>query len=254
MVAHALITGAAGGLGAAIAARFAAVGDVTLADRRADELEAVADGLDGVGRVRTQATDLRDPAAVTGMVDVAWEAGPVTVLVNAAGIYPSVRLDELDADLWDAVLDLNARAPALATARLGALVKEAGTEAVVVNISSTAANRGRPGSGPYTASKAALDGFTKVAALELAPAIRVVGIAPGFVGVGSVVNPVAESYAAVVGRNPLGRPGTPEDIAAAAFWVTTPEASWMTGSVVAVDGGSSAGSREVPLLWHEPQM
>jgi NAD(P)-dependent dehydrogenase (short-subunit alcohol dehydrogenase family) len=122
--------------------------------------------------------------------------------------------------------------------------------ASVVNISSGAALRARPGGGPYASSKAALEMATRAAALELGPhGIRVNAVSPGFVAVGSECNPVAPEYAAAVSANPLGRPGTPADIARAVCWIAGENASWITGEILRVDGGSGTGAGHLPRLW-----
>lgn len=91
---------------------------------------------------------------------------------------------------------------------------------------------------------------TRAAALELgAHRIRVNAVSPGFVLVNSDCNPVSAQYAEAIGTNPLGRPGTPQDIARAVCWLAGPEASWITGEVLRVDGGSSAGALHLPRIW-----
>ena len=122
-----------------------------------------------------------------------------------------------------------------------------------MNISSGAAQRARPGGGPYASSKAALEMATRAAALELGRhGIRVNAVSPGFVAVDSAANPVAENYRAVVSRNPLGRPGVPADIARAVRWIAGDEASWVTGEILRVDGGSGTGAADLPRLWPPP--
>lgn len=91
---------------------------------------------------------------------------------------------------------------------------------------------------------------TRAAALELgALGIRVNAVSPGFVLVDSDVNPVSAEYARSIDVNPLGRPGTPEDVARAVCWLAGPEASWITGETVRVDGGSSTGALHLPRIW-----
>ncbi|MFJ8921557.1 SDR family NAD(P)-dependent oxidoreductase [Streptomyces sp. NPDC102415] len=259
---HVLITGAAGGIGRAIAEEFAAEGAVlTLADRDREALEAVAAqlratgpgaGSDGrVGPVRTITVDLTRPEAAEDLVRRPWEtSGPVDVLVNAAGVYPSLDMGEVTAADWDRLFAVNLRAPVLATAAFSRLAAEHGQGGAVVNISSGSALRARPGGGPYASSKAALEMATRAAALELgAQGIRVNAVSPGFVPVDSACNPVSEEYAAAIGANPLGRAGTPRDIARAVRWIAGPDASWITGEILRVDGGSSTGALHLPRIW-----
>ncbi|MCI2265926.1 SDR family NAD(P)-dependent oxidoreductase [Sediminivirga luteola] len=259
MSGHALVTGAASGIGKEIARALAARGyRLHLVDFDGGRLEQAAaelTGLPGSGvTVGTQVLDLREAGAAEEAAQAAWEAAPVDVLVNAAGIYPAVPLLELGAGLWDAVQAVNVRAPVLLTVALARRAVAAGTRPNVVNISSGAALRARPGAAPYTTSKAALEMATKAAALELGQhGIRVNAVAPGFVEVDSTVNPLREDYAAAVAVNPLGRTGRPEDIARAVLWLAGPEAEWITGEVLRVDGGAAAGALNLPLHWDSPR-
>jgi NAD(P)-dependent dehydrogenase (short-subunit alcohol dehydrogenase family) len=238
-----LVTGAAGGIGLAVAEAFAALGDtVTGIDARGPELDAAMARLGAHALV----ADLADPSCAE-LVDRAALAGPVDVLVNAAGIYPATPLAEMTAVAWDRVQHVNVRAPVLLTVA----VAEAGRPAAVVNISSGAATRARPGAAHYCTSKAALEMATKACAVELADrGVRVNAVAPGFVEVDSPVNPVTPEYAAAVAVNPLGRPGRAGEIAAAVVWLAGAEAAFVTGAVLRVDGGATAGTTALPI--HHP--
>ncbi|MER7964762.1 SDR family NAD(P)-dependent oxidoreductase [Streptomyces sp. WAC8370] len=247
---HVLLTGATGGIGTAVAEAFAAQGTfLTLSDHDPDALRVTASRF-GAGAA-TLAADLTDPRAATVLVEEAWAAhGPVDVLVNAAGVYPSLDMARVEPAAWDRLFAVNLRAPVLTTAALARLATAEGRPGSVVNISSGSALRSRPGGGPYASSKAALEMATRAAALELgAHAIRVNAVSPGFVLVDSDCNPVSAAYAEAIGVNPLGRPGTPADIARAVCWIAGPEASWITGEVLRVDGGSSTGALHLPRIW-----
>ncbi|MFF2318613.1 SDR family NAD(P)-dependent oxidoreductase [Arthrobacter sp. NPDC058097] len=250
---HAVITGAGSGIGRQVAARFAGLGyRLTLADIDAAALPSAAEDCRAAGaaEVLTVAADLASPDGPESLIAEAWAAGPVDVLVNSAGIYPATPILSLDARTWDAVQNLNTRAPVLATVALAKRAIEAGRGASVINISSGAALRARPGAAPYSTSKAALEMATRASALELGQhGIRVNAVAPGFVTVNSSANPVTEEYAAAVSGNPLGRRGEPDDIARAVVWLSGEEAEWITGETLRVDGGSSTGAINLPLHW-----
>jgi 3-oxoacyl-[acyl-carrier protein] reductase len=238
---HVLVTGAAGGIGLAVARAFAGRADsVTGVDAREPELAAAMAPLGG----RALVADLGDPGCAEVVDRAVALGGPVDVLVNAAGIYPATPLADMTAAAWDRVQHVNVRAPVLLTIA----VAGAGRPAAVVNISSGAATRARPGAAHYCTSKAALEMATKACAVELAErGVRVNAVAPGFVEVGSPVNPVTPEYAAAVAVNPIGRPGQPDEIAAAVVWLASAEAGFVTGAVLRVDGGATAGTTALPI-------
>jgi 3-oxoacyl-[acyl-carrier protein] reductase len=239
-VRHVLVTGSAGGIGLAVARAFAARGDsVTGVDAREPELAAAMAPLG-----RALVADLGDPGCADVVDRAVALGGPVDVLVNAAGIYPATPLADMTATAWDRVQHVNVRAPVLLTIAVAA----AGRPASVVNISSGAATRARPGAAHYCTSKAALEMATKACAVELAErGVRVNAVAPGFVEVASPVNPVTPDYAAAVAVNPIGRPGQPDEIAAAVVWLASDDAAFVTGAVLRVDGGATAGTTTLPI-------
>ncbi|TKA04818.1 SDR family NAD(P)-dependent oxidoreductase [Actinacidiphila oryziradicis] len=251
---HVLVTGAAGGLGQAIARAFGAAGDhVTGVDAREQPLREALAEISTEYAVRTQplVADLSTPAAGE-LVDTAWDTfGPIDVLVNAAGIWPATPLLEMTSQIWDRVLAVNTRAPVLATVALARRAVLAERPAVVVNLASGAAVRARPGAAHYSTSKAALEMATRSCAVELGSVgVRVNAVSPGFVaGSSQEVNPITEHYAAAVSTNPLGRIGQPPDVASAVLFLASDQASWITGAVLRVDGGSSAGNSQLPVHW-----
>lgn len=256
---HVLITGAASGIGKEIARHFAdRNARLTLVDFDAEALAAISDDLRrGGSEVNPITTDLRDPEAPASVIEAAFANGSVHILINSAGVYPAVPLLDITAEVWDAVQAINVRAPQLLTVEFAKRVRHRGEESPVgypsvVNISSGAALRARPGAAPYTTSKAALEMVTKACALELGPeGIRVNAVAPGFVVVDSELNRLTDDYVAKVSANPLGRKGRPDDIARAVVWLASPAAEWITGEILRVDGGSAAGALNLPVHWPE---
>lgn len=244
---HVVVTGAGNGIGAGIARAFLSSGClVSAVDIREDLLDKQFAETAGVHRF---IADLALEA--DSIIDRIWaHSGPVDVLVNAAGIYPAVQVLDIDTAAWDRVLNVNTRAPMLTTIAFAQHAIKAGRRGSVINITSGAAVRSRPGGALYATSKAALDMATRAAALELGPhGIRVNAVSPGFVTVDSDVNPVTSEYAAALSKNPLGRPGTPQDIAEAVTWLASDAADWITGATLRVDGGSGTGATHLPIHW-----
>jgi 3-oxoacyl-[acyl-carrier protein] reductase len=244
-----VVTGAAGRIGTAIAGRFCREGDTVVAvDFREADLQAAMKPLVATGAATTVVADQRDVSVTKELIPRVWDtAGPVDVLVNVAAYIPVDRFIDMTAARWDEVMAVNVRAPMLLTGALARRARDAGRTASVVTISSGAALRARPGAAHYTTSKAAVEMMVRNAAIELAPDVRVNAVSPGFINVDSPVNRVSAEYARALGGNPMGRPGHPDDIANAVYWIAGDEASWVTGSVLRVDGGSSAGNAALPL-------
>lgn len=249
----AVVTGGAGALGRAIGKRLALDGmRVALLDSRADECEAAAQEVSAATGAEVHAVvgDLADEQSTVTSAHQAWDAlGGATILVNAAGIYPSRLLVEMTAKEWDDVFKINVRAPLLLTTEYARRWIADETAAHVVMITSGAADRTRRGAGHYSASKAALTTLTKALALELAPhRIHVNAVSPGFVDADSEVNPLSRAYVdAIEAARPWPDPGTPDDVAAATSYLCSSDARWVTGTVLTVDGGMGAGSAALPL-------
>lgn len=248
-----IVTGAASGIGRAIALAYLDQGAcVLMVDARPEALEALYEGLDGAGRSRSRVigVDVREPAQVLGAMQYArqWH-GPANILVNAAGLYPSVPFVDMEEADWDRVLDTNLKGPFLMSQAFAKALIQESHSGVVVNITSGAAYRARPGAAHYATSKAGLVMLTQAMALELAPyGIRVNAVSPGFVRVDSAVNPLSPGYVEAITQTiPLGRVGRPEDIAEAVLFLSSQRSKWTTGSILRVDGGSGTGTNQLPL-------
>ena len=243
-----VVTGALGIYGTWIADAFARAGaKLCLTDRDAPGLEQRLRDAGGPGGSFVHAADLTDDAALAGLVDAVGRAwGAADVLVNNAGIYPSGFLLDIGAAEWDRIMDLNVRVPFLLTQRLARQMIAAKRGGVVVNISSGAAHKMRRSVVPYCLSKTALDRLTKGYALELAPfGIRVNAVEPGFAA-GSTSSPLTEEHVRQTAAGiPLGRASAPDDAAGAVLFLCSPDASYITGATLAVDGGNSIGSLAV---------
>lgn len=178
------------------------------------------------------------------------EWGKLDVLVNNAGIYPNHPVVEMEFDEWRSVLATNLDGPFLMSRAFARRAMAVGQPGCIINISSGAARSGRVGASHYCSSKAAIEMFTRVLAMELAPHhIRVNCIAPGLIDVRSDENPapVSDEYRQVLLKTiPLGYAGTPQDIGDVAVFLASDQARYMTGSFVTVDGGSLAGRNQLP--------
>ncbi len=236
----AVVTGAGRGIGRAIALKFAAAGaDVACISRTAENAEKVAGEVRAAGgKAWALAVDVADAAAVAAAAErVLAEAGRVDILVNNAGITRDgllMRMSEAD---WDAVLDTNLKGAFLFTKAFArAFVKQRSGR--ILNVSSVIGLIGNAGQCNYAASKAALLGFTRSAARELASrGITVNAIAPGFIETDMTAGLSETLKADVLKRIPLGSLGQPEDIAEAALFLAGPGARYITGQVLTVDGG-----------------
>ena len=246
-----LVTGAGAGIGLGIARAFHDAGArVALGDIREAALQRAVSGLGASSRVFSRVVDVRDQSSVADFLARAEQAlGPVTIAVANAGIYPNTPVLEMTVEEWDRVMETNVRGVFLTCQAAARRMVAQGKPGKIITISSGAYASGRPGAAHYCASKAAVVMFTKVLALELAAhRINVNCIAPGFVRVDSEVSPLTEEYVAALTRQiPWGRAGTPLDIANAALFLASPFADYVTGEILAVNGGTSAGRAFLPL-------
>jgi 3-oxoacyl-[acyl-carrier protein] reductase len=237
---HGKVVLVTGGIGSAICRRFAAAGAhlvITYRDNRT-RAEALLGELPGTGHWTVQAP-ATDSAALTALAaEIAARRGRLDVLVNNAGItrvVPHHDLDALDDATIDAIFATNWRG-AFATIRACRNLLAANDGGVVVNISSIAGNTAVGSNIAYCASKAAMDNMTRALARALAPQIRVLSVAPGWVA-GEYASRADPAYLQQqINRTPLGRIATAEDVAAAVFAACT-ALRFTTGAIVPVDGG-----------------
>ena len=240
----ALVTGASGGLGARFSAALARAGaSVVLAARRAERLRAIVDEIkvDG-GKAAAVVLDVTDESAVSAAFDAAEAAfGPVDLLVNNAGIARMAAVVDMTTEDWDAVIEVNLRG-AFLVAREGArrMIAHAAGGAIV-NIASILGEHVTKGGAAYSAAKAGLIQLTRTMALELARhKIRVNAIAPGYFETGMTDEFFATGRAQkMIKRIPMRRVAGPEELDAALLMLAGAGGSYMTGSVVTVDGGHS---------------
>ena len=236
----ALVTGAARGIGRAVCLEFARRGaDVVAAGRQLATCEETAEAVRSLGR-RAAAVemDVADAAAVQRGAEVATAAfGRIDILVNNAGLTRDTLLMRMSDEDWDAVLDTNLKGAFLLTRAVvrGMMRQRSGA---IVNVSSIVGLTGQAGQCNYAASKGGLIAFTKSAARELAGrGIRVNAIAPGFIQT-RMTDALPEAVRTqMVSLVPLGRPGLPEDVARAAAFLASDDASYVTGQVLGVNGG-----------------
>ncbi|MEO0916728.1 MAG: SDR family NAD(P)-dependent oxidoreductase [Pseudomonadota bacterium] len=236
----ALVTGGAQGIGLACAQALAEDGHkIILADVNADGVQEAAATL-GNGTVGL-AVDVGDADAVLAMFDkVEAELGPVSVLVNNAGIAAPGDFLSYDLETFDRVLDINLRGVFVATQRAARTMVEQGIEGAIVNMSSINAQLAIPAIPAYCASKGGVMQLTKVAALALAKHnIRVNAVGPGSIDTAMMasVNANPEAFKVAMSRTPLGRPGTAEEIGSVVAFLASKKAGYITGETIYVDGG-----------------
>ena len=229
---NALVTGASKGIGRAIAVELGRAGASVVVHYNSgrEEAEAVAGEIGG----RASQADVSDPEAARALVE---DAGELDILVNNAGLTRDGLIARMPDDDWETVLRTNlfgAFYTCRAAAR-GMMRRRAGA---IVNVSSIVGVHGNPGQTNYGASKAGLIGFTKSLARELGSRnVRANVLAPGYVTTQLTEVLPDEAKAAMLANTPLGRLGSPEDVARAVRFLVADEASFITGEVLLVDGG-----------------
>lgn len=251
-----IVTGAATGIGLGIVTAFHAAGaKVVMGDFRPEALQAARATFGDTPNLLTQEVDVRDPDSAARFVVAAQDAfGPVNVAVANAGVYPNTPVLDMDPAEWDRVMETNVRGVFLTCQAAARNMVAHGTQGKILTVSSGAASSGRRGAAHYCASKAGVEMFTKVLALELAEHhINVNCLSPGLIEVKSEVSSISEEYISILTKSiPWGRVGQPDDIAQAALFLASPAADFITGAVLSVDGGSSSGRAFLPLSTPRP--
>ncbi|MBK1783852.1 SDR family NAD(P)-dependent oxidoreductase [Prauserella cavernicola] len=238
----ALVTGAGGALGRAIARRLAADGhDVAVLDRDADSLEQTAELVAKEGaRVLALTTDLRDPAAIEEAVDrTATELGPLRCLVNNAAVYPSRAFLEVPLAEYDEVVAVNQRAYWVAAQAAARHLSDVGG-GTIVNVASITMHGGWDSLAAYISTKGAAVAFTRALARELGPAeIRVNCVSPGaFPTAAEEIHENPEAYQRhVLDHQALKRRGQPDELAAVVSFLAGADSSFVTGQCIEVNGG-----------------
>jgi NAD(P)-dependent dehydrogenase (short-subunit alcohol dehydrogenase family) len=232
-----IVTGAGRGIGRAVAERFGRDGGAVVANDIGTHVQETAEAIAGLGgQALAVVADVSRKSEVDRLFDATLERfGRVDVLVNNAGLVNESRhFLTGDEAWWDRVLAANLKSVFLCTHR-AAWIMARGDGGCIISMSSGGATRAHRGNVAYDASKGGIEAFTRAAALDLAPyAIRVNAVAPGSVRTG----PLTEEEARVRGQAiPLGRMALAEDIANGVAFLASPQASYITGQTLAVDGG-----------------
>jgi 3-oxoacyl-[acyl-carrier protein] reductase len=238
----ALVTGAQQGIGKAIALAYGREGASVVLNYLDNQTaaEEIASQIRALGqRAVPLAGDVARAADVRRMVEAGESLGGIDILVNNAGIFPRVEFLDMTEAQWDEVLNVNLKGTFLCTQAVAQKLVERARAGAVINLASSAAFRSSPRGVHYVASKAGIVGVTRATALELAPyRVRVNAIAPGTTDTAQPRYGMSEEELQAAGRQvPLGRMGTPEDVADLAVFLASEEARHITGQTLHVNGG-----------------
>jgi 3-oxoacyl-[acyl-carrier protein] reductase len=237
----AIVIGAARGIGAAIAERLFEEGArVVVADTLEAEGRATAAELSEQGEAIFIVTDVSRKASVDALIEATLARfGRVDILVQNAGIYPYSMLSDIPVEEWDAVLGVNLRGCFLAIQACARPMRDRKYGRIVLTSSITGPRVTSPGHGHYSASKAGINGLIRAAAIELAPeGITVNGIEPGNIMTEGLQAERSPEYIRAMARAvPLGRLGTPREVAHAVLFLASDEAAYITGTTIVIDGG-----------------
>lgn len=251
--ARAIVTGGASGIGRATCRRMAAEGaGVAVLDRDAASAKLVADECHGVAFE----VDVSDHEAMEIAVREASDSlGGLSILFNNAGIGDAATLHEYSIERWREIIDINLNGVYYGIRAAAAIMLDGGG-GNIVNTSSISGTRPAGGEGPYSAAKAAVAALTAVAAHEYAPTIRVNAVAPGMIHT-ALTEPIVQFLPAVVDelteKIPLGRWGTPEDIADVVVFLCSDQARYITGQNLVIDGGLTLHGSGVDVLYQHLQ-
>ncbi len=232
-----IITGGAGDIGRAAAARFGAGGaSLVLIDSDARALDAAIGNLDaGALPRRLDVTDLGAVESAFGEIHARFDR--IDVLVNCAGIYRHQNVVEMSEEDWDQTLDVNLKGVFAACKAAGRIMSKQESGGAIVNLASISAQRGSPLHAHYSASKAGIIGFGKSLALELAPKVRVNAVAPGIIESRMIADMREVRGEEWMRQIPLGRFGSPGNVADAIYFLASDSASYINGAVLNVNGG-----------------
>jgi len=231
-----LVTGGTKGLGRGLATAFASAGAGVLVCARSQP-DSLPEGVHFV------AADLRDPTAAAGVVDAAvTQFGRLDVVVNNAGGSPEAAAATVSPRFVEKIVALNLLAPFYVAQPANAVMQKQSEGGVIVNIGSLSGRRPSPGTAAYGAAKAGLANLTRTLAMEWAPKVRVNLVTVGYLETEDSFAHYGgpEGVAAVGKAVPMGRMVHPDDIANAVLWLASPDASFVTGADIAVDGGGEA--------------
>jgi 3-oxoacyl-[acyl-carrier protein] reductase len=236
----AIVTGASDGIGEAIAKAYAAQGaKVVCCARTAAKVEKVVNEIIAAGgEALAVPTDVSKKADVDNLFKVAVDKyGRIDILANNAGITADGRLLKMTEEQWDNVININLKGVFLCGQKAAAVMVEQGS-GVIINTSSVVGLYGNFGQTNYAAAKWGVIGMTKTWAKELSPkGVRSCAVAPGFIGTPMVAKMPEKVLDGIKSKVPLGRLGTPEDIANAFVFLGSDDAAYVTGAVLSVDGG-----------------